>query len=159
MIYLCSRQDLIFFYPVVIFDHFQGIDKVGRIWLVRSDVLCSAHLVEREFSRLEFLPRERERGSIDVGEDDELVVLRKLRKGVTRIRENRPVFDGLTKCRAFLFCGFDLFEVEYLTNESEVWTLTLQVSSETIVGMSENFRVEHRGVLRLECQFDGSKLS
>ena len=98
---------MIFFYPVVIFDHFQGIDKIGRVWLVRSDVLCSANLVEREFSRLEFPPREREGGSIDVGEDDELVVLRKRREGVAGISENRPVFDGLAKSRALLCCGFD----------------------------------------------------
>jgi len=64
-------------------------------------------LVEREFARLEFLPREREGGPIDVGEDDEFVVLREFAEGVAGIRENRPVFDGLTECDAFLCGGFD----------------------------------------------------
>ena len=75
MTYLGSRQDLVFFHPVVIFYHFQGIDKVGRVWLVRPYVLRRAYLVERKLARLKFLPRECEGCPINVGEDDELVVL------------------------------------------------------------------------------------
>ena len=81
--------------------------KVGRIWLVRSDVLRGADLIEREFSRLQLLPREREGGPIDVGEDDELVVLREFGEGVAGVREDRPVLDRLAERDAFLFCGFD----------------------------------------------------
>ena len=105
--YLSGGQDLVLFYPIAVFDYFQGVDEVGRIRFVRADVLRGAHLVEREFSGLEFLPREREGSTIDVGEDDELVVLRELGEGVAGIGEHWPVFDGLAECHAFLLFGFD----------------------------------------------------
>ena len=99
-----------FFNPVVILYHFQGVNEVGRVWLVRSDVLRRQYLIKREPPRLELLSCKRERGPIDVGEDDEFVVFREFAQGVCGVGEQRPVFYGSTERNAFLLRGVDCFQ-------------------------------------------------
>lgn len=98
---------MIFSDPVVIFDHFKGEDEIGRVWLVGPNFLRGAYLVEREFSCLKFLPRERKGGSVDIGEYDKPVVFRELSEGVAGIGEQRPIFYGLTERSTFLFRSRD----------------------------------------------------